>query len=902
MVSSASVFSGNPGPYKYSSPQVLQSSGAKGERAIAPPGASMTARVETGDAQSAPTAQTPYRVLTAEVAGCIVGGAAVILSAPALGGALGLALPMWIGIGGAAVLGAASVCLLWTVKSLVCIERSTALIEGLRAPLYPARSAWIVPTDFDSPPACVLVDTSHLLEGLNQDHGPTPLANTADIRLYVDVRPEGSPDYADLMPFFFTAFSERFRRFAQGALTPPVLEGGAAPSAEPSLVHYSDASRISLANYLKPALLAFCENPENPLPFVAPNLKVAAELLDYATAWSDGAPRCVAQPIINSCERLLRSSQVAELIAGGAAVLFSAAALGASLGFALPLWTGFVAATALGAALVYPLSTVQLSVRLSHSVKLSTCSGPALRSARSARNGPVDFDVPPPSILHGPLYSLETSDQGSQPLTNPSVVGLDMELVSEKSSDYAAVMPFFFSRFNERSDQFGQPPLTRSSADSSSVSADELSYLPYSKLARRCLADYLRPALVAFCENPKNALAFVPPNLEVAAEILDWATAWSHDAPRSIVSPIIEACEKLVRSSHAVQCTRALIAAGSRSGQPLSDEIFVRTCALLSTCESAALQWMRPFGSWLLQHPMWDDVLLRKLSAVVGEDFNPGARLFGGSPGVWSQGPGNGYNVIIFSDGSRYEGLCKNGESDGYGILVSADGSRYEGSFKDGKYDGHGTFRWADGSRYEGIYKNGKRYHGITTGKDGSRHEGAYRDGKRNGYGVSDHQGHHYEGYFRDNNHHGYGTYTWPDGSQYEGDFEDCEHHGQGVYTWLNGDRYEGGHRLSYLDGRGILTISDGSRYEQEWTLNYPKVNKRVGRLPEIRDFRLEMEVFVDVQDLKKVWRLGQIIRVADEEVEVRFVGFGDWSEIIPIGASGTDARLAMRDTKSLLL
>ena len=43
----------------------------------------------------------------------------------------------------------------------------------------------------------------------------------------------------------------------------------------------------------------------------------------------------------------------------------------------------------------------------------------------------------------------------------------------------------------------------------------------------------------------------------------------------------------------------------------------------------------------------------------------------------------------------------------GYGVLKWPDGRRFEGSFRDNKPDGRGIFITAKGERYEGNWSNG---------------------------------------------------------------------------------------------------------------------------------------------------------------------------------------------------
>ena len=44
----------------------------------------------------------------------------------------------------------------------------------------------------------------------------------------------------------------------------------------------------------------------------------------------------------------------------------------------------------------------------------------------------------------------------------------------------------------------------------------------------------------------------------------------------------------------------------------------------------------------------------------------------------------------------------------GYGILIFSDGNRYEGHFVNDKREGLGKYFWRDGRVYDGQWKDGK--------------------------------------------------------------------------------------------------------------------------------------------------------------------------------------------------
>ncbi|KAI5606336.1 MORN repeat-containing protein 4 [Silurus asotus] len=80
-------------------------------------------------------------------------------------------------------------------------------------------------------------------------------------------------------------------------------------------------------------------------------------------------------------------------------------------------------------------------------------------------------------------------------------------------------------------------------------------------------------------------------------------------------------------------------------------------------------------------------------------------------------------------------GHFENGLFHGSGVLMFPDGSRYEGEFAQGKFQGVGVFSRFDGMKFEGEFKNGRvEGHGLLTFPDGShgipRNEGIFSDNK----------------------------------------------------------------------------------------------------------------------------------------------------------------------------
>jgi hypothetical protein len=64
--------------------------------------------------------------------------------------------------------------------------------------------------------------------------------------------------------------------------------------------------------------------------------------------------------------------------------------------------------------------------------------------------------------------------------------------------------------------------------------------------------------------------------------------------------------------------------------------------------------------------------------------------------------------IMVFSDGSKYEGEFNCGKYNNFGVFTRCDQMKYEGEFKDGKVIGKGLLTFTDGShglpRNEGNY------------------------------------------------------------------------------------------------------------------------------------------------------------------------------------------------------
>ena len=66
----------------------------------------------------------------------------------------------------------------------------------------------------------------------------------------------------------------------------------------------------------------------------------------------------------------------------------------------------------------------------------------------------------------------------------------------------------------------------------------------------------------------------------------------------------------------------------------------------------------------------------------------------------------DGRGVVIWANGTRYDGFFKQGKANGRGRIVHSEGDSYDGEWRDDKVHGHGIQQTKNGSRYEGQWEN----------------------------------------------------------------------------------------------------------------------------------------------------------------------------------------------------
>jgi hypothetical protein len=105
--------------------------------------------------------------------------------------------------------------------------------------------------------------------------------------------------------------------------------------------------------------------------------------------------------------------------------------------------------------------------------------------------------------------------------------------------------------------------------------------------------------------------------------------------------------------------------------------------------------------------------------------------------GNWTNDYNQGHGLLRYGDNITYEGTFDEyGNASGKGIIIYCDGSVYNGSVKLKKKNGLGTMTYHDGGKYEGTWENDTQHgYGIMTYNNNNRYEGFHTNGMRNGKG-----------------------------------------------------------------------------------------------------------------------------------------------------------------------
>ncbi len=66
----------------------------------------------------------------------------------------------------------------------------------------------------------------------------------------------------------------------------------------------------------------------------------------------------------------------------------------------------------------------------------------------------------------------------------------------------------------------------------------------------------------------------------------------------------------------------------------------------------------------------------------------------------------HGKGIMLWADGSVYEGIWRRNQANGKGRLVHIDGDIYDGDWLDDKAHGKGRYIHADGAVFDGDWKD----------------------------------------------------------------------------------------------------------------------------------------------------------------------------------------------------
>ncbi len=175
--------------------------------------------------------------------------------------------------------------------------------------------------------------------------------------------------------------------------------------------------------------------------------------------------------------------------------------------------------------------------------------------------------------------------------------------------------------------------------------------------------------------------------------------------------------------------------------------------------------------------------------------------------------------IILFKDGSLYNGEISYGIPNGKGFMKWPDGSHYIGTFVNGERNGFGEFQFKNGSRYEGAWSNNQMNgYGVFIWSNGAEYFGDFKNNKMHGTGsvvLNNNEG--YSGGWNNNLPDGLGSFTQNNGSTYIGAVKDGLRDGEGKIIWENGDTIFGNWAVGKFDGEVRFLYQNGDQLLTDW-------------------------------------------------------------------------------------
>ena len=137
--------------------------------------------------------------------------------------------------------------------------------------------------------------------------------------------------------------------------------------------------------------------------------------------------------------------------------------------------------------------------------------------------------------------------------------------------------------------------------------------------------------------------------------------------------------------------------------------------------------------------------------------------------------------VIVYNDGSIYEGHIHENLPNGKGIMIFPDFTYYLGEFSNGKVHRRNDSYSKRRSFKRSLTKNPQNVKVVWT-SNGNKYKGGIRNGVPDGYGKFYWEnGTNYEGNWSNGNPHGKGKVYYQAGSMYEGDLVNGVIYGKGT-------------------------------------------------------------------------------------------------------------------------
>jgi hypothetical protein len=187
--------------------------------------------------------------------------------------------------------------------------------------------------------------------------------------------------------------------------------------------------------------------------------------------------------------------------------------------------------------------------------------------------------------------------------------------------------------------------------------------------------------------------------------------------------------------------------------------------------------------------------------------------------------------VILYSNGSVYEGEIHDNLPNGKGRLVKSDYSIQEGEFVNGKYQQEKK-EFKDQKLKLNMQNNAHMKERASTMEPVETHAESHNPvkgrelldtgtllaaDKGNGYVVWEEDGNEYKGNMLNGLPDGYGKFKWSNGNEYEGSWKEGKPHGHGRMQYANGSVYDGEYLNGLRHGQGKFTTSDGDCYDGLW-------------------------------------------------------------------------------------